>query len=167
MNASIAGGLLVAVATLLPSQTDDAALSEGRRLERSGHLERAEAVYTEYAQKWASDWRVYMLRGEVRFKRADVAGSVDDFDRVAELRPDVEPELWQRGISQYYAGDFAACARQFETHRTVNAADVENAAWHFLCVAKRDDPTDCPRPAPARRAGCPSGDGRGVPAVPR
>ena len=28
--------------------------------------------------------------------------------------------------------------QQFVRHRTVNPNDVENAAWHFLCVARRD-----------------------------
>jgi lipoprotein NlpI len=28
----------------------------------------------------------------------------------------------------------------FESHRTVNPADVENAAWHFLCVARAESP---------------------------
>ncbi len=32
------------------------------------------------------------------------------------------------------------CRRQFESHRTVNPDDVENAAWHFLCVARAESP---------------------------
>ena len=27
-----------------------------------------------------------------------------------------------------------------ESHRTVNPDDVENAAWHFLCVAREESP---------------------------
>ena len=50
------------------------------------------------------------------------------------------PELWQRGITLYYAGRFADCRAQFESHRTVNPNDVENAAWHFLCVARAESP---------------------------
>ena len=38
----------------------------------------------------------------------------------------------------YYAGKFAEGRKQFELHQTVNPNDVENAAWHFLCVAKAD-----------------------------
>ena len=52
--------------------------------------------------------------------------------------PDQAPYLWQRGIAQYYAGRFRECRAQFESHRTVNADDVENAAWHFLCVARAE-----------------------------
>ena len=29
----------------------------------------------------------------------------------------------------------------FESHRLVNPNDVENAAWHFLCVARQESPT--------------------------
>lgn len=58
------------------------------------------------------------------------------FDDVVAARPESEPHLWQRGIALYYAGRFADGRRQFEVHRTVNPADVENAAWHFACVAR-------------------------------
>jgi lipoprotein NlpI len=50
------------------------------------------------------------------------------------LEPDRAAEHWQRGIAYYYARDYEAGTRQFELHRTVNPQDVENAAWHFLCV---------------------------------
>ena len=46
------------------------------------------------------------------------------------------PYLWQRGISDYYAGQFKKGREQFESHKRVNPDDVENAAWHFLCVAR-------------------------------
>ena len=52
----------------------------------------------------------------------------------------MRPELWQRGIALYYAGRYRDCRLQFEAHRTVNPDDVENAAWHFLCVARAESP---------------------------
>ncbi len=64
-----------------------------------------------------------------------MAGSISAFERVAELESDSRARLWQLGISQYYAGDFAGCAALFDIHRTVNHQDVENSVWHFLCVA--------------------------------
>ena len=64
--------------------------------------------------------------------------SVAEFDELARLVPDQAPYLWQRGIAQYYAGRYRECRAQFESHRTVNADDVENAAWHFLCVARAE-----------------------------
>ncbi len=70
------------------------------------------------------------------FKVGRIAESVQGFDEVAKLQPHVAPQLWQRGIALYYAGRYKDCRTQFESHRTVNPADVENSAWHFLCVAR-------------------------------
>lgn len=62
--------------------------------------------------------------------------SVAAFDKLIALAPESKPQLWQRGLSLYYAGDFKGGREQFEVHQTVNGNDVENAAWHFLCIAK-------------------------------
>jgi lipoprotein NlpI len=69
-----------------------------------------------------------------------VTESVTGFDRVASLAPQAAPQLWQRGIALYYVGRYADCRAQFESHRTVNPNDVENPAWHFMCVAKAESP---------------------------
>lgn len=74
------------------------------------------------------------------FHQARIAESVTGFDQVARLVPNQAPQLWQRGIALYYAGRFQDCRKQFESHRTVNPNDVENAAWHFLCVARAESP---------------------------
>ena len=72
------------------------------------------------------------------------AGRLDEaaagFDEVAALVPRAMPQLWQRGIALYYVGRYQDCREQFESHRLVNPNDVENAAWHFLCVARADSP---------------------------
>src|SRR4030095_5214325 len=74
------------------------------------------------------------------FQRGRVAESVAGFDKLVKLVPDTEPQLWQRGIALYYVGRYRDCRAQFESHRTVNPNDVENAAWHFLCVARAESP---------------------------
>jgi lipoprotein NlpI len=74
------------------------------------------------------------------FLAGRVSQSIVGFDRVAELVPRSAPELWQRGIALYYVGRYADCRRQFESHRSVNPNDVENPAWHFMCVAKQESP---------------------------
>ena len=79
------------------------------------------------------------------------------FDEVVAARPEDEPQFWQRGIALYYAGRFADGRRQFEVHRTVNPADVENVTWHFACVARGADA------AAARAALLPVGDDPRVP----
>ena len=86
----------------------------------------------------ADDAADLVSRGMQKFRNNDVAGSLVDFDRAAQLEPKSAPQLWQRGISDYYAGKFREGRQQFELHQTVNPHDVENAAWHFLCVARVD-----------------------------
>src|SRR6266536_960616 len=76
-------------------------------------------------------------RGEENFKLGRIKESAADFDKFVELSPDQAPKLWQRGISLYYAGRYEDGQRQFELHQTINSNDVENAVWHFLCVARR------------------------------
>jgi lipoprotein NlpI len=74
------------------------------------------------------------------FLAGRVKESVVGFDRVVALVPDAAPQLWQRGIALYYVGRYDDCRKQFESHRTVNPNDVENPAWHFLCVAHAESP---------------------------
>ena len=72
------------------------------------------------------------------FESGRVVESAVGFDAVIDVSSSLAPQLWQRGIALYYAGRYADCRAQFELHRTVNPADVENAAWHFLCVAREE-----------------------------
>ena len=75
-------------------------------------------------------------RGDAYLKLGRFKEAVADFDRVLELKPDLAPEHWRRGIALYYAGRHADGVKQFETHKTANPQDVENAAWHYLCNVK-------------------------------
>lgn len=84
-------------------------------------------------------------------------GSAELFDELVALRPEIEPELWQRGLALYYADRFADGRRQFERHKEVNPADVENVTWHFACVAREKDI------AAARKAMLPVGADARVP----
>lgn len=80
---------------------------------------------------------LYRWRGREQFQLGNIEASIQDFDRVAMLAPKLEKTLWERGISHYYAGKFDAGARQFELYQTYHDADVENATWRYLCVARR------------------------------
>ncbi len=77
--------------------------------------------------------------GVKAFYEAKPKESVAAFDKLIKLTPAARPELWQRGLSLYYAGDYQGGREQFEVHQTVNTADVENAAWHFICVARAEN----------------------------
>jgi len=73
------------------------------------------------------------------FRSGRFTESAEKFDVLAKIVPD-DAHLWQRGIALYYAGRYKDCQAQFEAHRRVNPNDVENAAWHFLCVARGQSP---------------------------
>jgi len=105
-------------------------------LDRANQLPGAEADLTQVLTLTPEDPAVYLQRGVLRLRMAKFAESVSDFDRYAALRPSRGPHLWQRGIALFYARRFDEGRRQFESHRTVNPNDVENAAWHFACVAQ-------------------------------
>ena len=81
-----------------------------------------------------------LTRAVADFENGRFAESSAAFDSLAKAAPERAPYLWQRGIALYYAGRYEDCRRQFESHRAVNPDDVENAAWHFLCVARDESP---------------------------
>ena len=103
------------------------------------------------------DARAIFDQAVADFEAGRITASARGFDQVAKLAPASAPQLWQRGIALYYAGRYDDCRSQFESHRTVNPNDVENAAWHFLCVARASTP------AQARRALLPVGPDSRVP----
>ena len=86
----------------------------------------------------ASDFaaRVLHRRGEEHFRQARIAAALADFDRELELRPEDAADHWQRGIAYYYADEYGKGVKQFELHQQVNPQDVENSAWHFLCLVR-------------------------------
>ena len=114
-------------------------------------------AFASFAQRMNEQPREILDRAVADFQQGRIAQAVDGFDRVAELVPSYAPQLWQRGIALYYAGRYKDCRTQFESHRTVNPDDVENAAWHFLCVARGESAEK------ARRAFLPVGPDSRVP----
>lgn len=107
-------------------------------MEALGQPDMALADYDALIRLSPEDAGAYQRRGVLHFKQGRFKESVADFDKVLELRPAEKPYHWQRGISLYYAGEYEAGREQFELHQTVNRNDVENAAWHYLCVARMD-----------------------------
>lgn len=103
-------------------------------------FERAVADYSKLIELDPREPALFNRRGAAHFKAGQIDASIADFDRAIALQPESEPHHWQRGISYYYAGRFADGRRQFESHKTVNPNDVENAAWHYLCVARDQNP---------------------------
>ena len=81
----------------------------------------------------------------VLFFDAKPVESANAFDQLIEVQPECQPDLWQRGLALYYAGRFEDGQKQFELHKTVNPNDVENPAWHYLCVARATSPENACR----------------------
>ena len=73
---------------------------------------------------------------ESEFDAGRIEESVAAFDRLAALVPSVAPTLWQRGIGLYILGRYPDCAAQFASFYAEDPGDLENATWHFLCVAR-------------------------------
>ena len=96
----------------------------------------AVADYGRAIQLQTNTAALYQHRGWLQFRLARFAESIADFDQFLRLQPAQAPYHWQRGIVCYYAGRFEDGRRQFELHQTVNDNDVENAVWHYLCVAR-------------------------------
>jgi len=102
----------------------------------AGPLEERIARCSTLLAERPDDVRVLQLRGEAHFLTGHIRESIRDFDRVVARVPARDPHHWRRGISYYYATEYHKGRMQFERHRAVNPHDVENAAWHFFCVAR-------------------------------
>lgn len=77
-------------------------------------------------------------RGGEQFKIGKVKESIEDFNTFLKASPKDEPAHWRRGISFYYAGEYAKGAKQFVDGQIEYGTDVENAFWHYLCTARKD-----------------------------
>ena len=111
----------------------------GRFYALDRQLEKAVADYDAALKLDPGAPLIYQQRGTELFKLGRIEEAVEDFDKYIQLVPDEAPNHWQRGIACYYAKRYSAGRRQFELHRTVNPDDVENAVWHFLCIARGND----------------------------
>ena len=78
----------------------------------------------------------YYIRGRELVLVGRAREAVTDLDRYVSLRPQDELRQWERGIACYYAEQYAKGAQQFQLYQTYDDGDVENAVWHFLCVAR-------------------------------
>jgi len=105
------------------------ALSQGKPAEILAKATRA-------AELLPDDARTQQRVAELLYRSGHVLESLKHFDRAIELNPELGDHNWQRGIALATAGEFEKGAAQFSDHHRVNPDDVENSAWHFLCVAK-------------------------------
>jgi lipoprotein NlpI len=81
--------------------------------------------------------RYHHNRAEVYFRLGRFADSLKDYHQAVEYGwPHDDNSCWERGLAQYYVGDFKDGAEQFERYHRVGALDIENGIWRFLCIAE-------------------------------
>lgn len=131
--------LLAASIILQPSHVSITNLeSQGYKALRANDIAGVVEIAKKLDTGHAKNFQAAMARGSLLLRAGRPKLALPAFDEAARLRPREVPYMWQRGIAQFYAGEYAAGREQFVVHRDVNANDVENAVWHFLCVAKID-----------------------------
>ncbi len=137
---NLSAALELADKTILTNAADPKLFFYRARIhEESGAHSKAIADFNETIRLDPRVGLAYQHRGSEHFKLGHIRESISDFDRFLDLSPDQEAHHWQRGISFYYAAEFKKGRAQFELHQTVNPNDVENAVWHFLCVARQEN----------------------------
>jgi lipoprotein NlpI len=136
--------ILLTLGCVIPADAQDAvdmhllaasrAIEAGESKQAVEHLDKLLATEPKHAT-------AYYLRGREHFRLGAVKKSSADFDRYVELKPAVESRQWERGIADYYAGNYDKGAKQFALYQTYHDNDVENAVWRYLCMAAAGDHT--------------------------
>ncbi len=103
---------------------------------QTGEYQQATESLKKLATAFPDRFNYHFSLADAYFMNGQPKESVAAYDRALEIRPDMAPRCWQRGLALYYAGEFELGKKQFEIHRTVNTQDVENSVWHMLCHTK-------------------------------
>jgi lipoprotein NlpI len=98
--------------------------------------EAAIADYEKLTEIAPQDPRWIDRRGDAQLKAGNVETAIADFDAYLAKVPEATPHHWRRGIAYYWAGRYEDGRHQFEGYQSVDASDVENAVWRFLCMAR-------------------------------
>jgi len=81
--------------------------------------------------------RYHHYRAEVYFRLGRFEDSLKDYHKAVEHGwPHDDDSCWERGLAQYYVGEFKNGAEQFARYHRVGALDIENGIWRFLCIAE-------------------------------
>ncbi len=107
-----------------------------KALERQDKLAASDAA-DRMLEAYGSDPRAMRSAADLYLRSGKINSSIKQFERYLAEVPGDKPELWQYGIALALVERYDEARKLFELHRIVNPNDVENAAWHFLCVAKK------------------------------
>ncbi len=103
------------------------------RKDNAGASDAADRLLEDYE----NDPRAMRSGADLYLRSGKIHSSIKQFERYLAVVPNDKPELWQYGIALALVGRYDEGRKLFELHRVVNPNDVENAAWHFLCIAKK------------------------------
>ncbi len=110
--------------------------NRGRIQEVLSNFDAAYADYNALLKLKPDHLQGLFLRGDMNLRTGRFAEAIADYDLSLQLNPKLEVRHWKRGIAYYFAGRYVDGRRQFEKCRTAETNDVENALWHFACVAR-------------------------------
>jgi len=99
-------------------------------------LDHALQQWQERRDRTPHNAQIWVRLGMAQFQLGEITASIDSFNQAEALDPHLTPYLWQRGLSYYYAGQFANGAEQFATDLAVNGRDGEETLWQALCLAQ-------------------------------
>lgn len=111
-------------------------LQKARQAASQGDSTRAVELASQVIDRDPSMVLAYHLRGREHFRLGKISESIADFDKCLELQPETKSQLWERGISLYYGGQFERGAEQFVFTHMYHENDVENSLWRYLCMAR-------------------------------
>ena len=79
---------------------------------------------------------LYSQRGDAFFFRGKFAEAVADYEKIVELKADLETSHWRKGIAYFYARRYKDAAKQFENYHLFDNVDRENGFWRYLSQTK-------------------------------
>src|SRR5262245_57103557 len=79
---------------------------------------------------------LYSQRGDAYFFRGKFAAAAADYEKMVELKPDLETSHWRKGIAYFYSKRYKDAARQFEIYHSFDNVDRENGIWRYLSQTK-------------------------------
>lgn len=82
----------------------------------------------------------YLNNGMSSFRNNNIQESIHWFEKSQQEYSPIANQLWQKGISQYFASDYNGCLEQFQRDIPYNPNDTEEAIWSVLCASQLSNP---------------------------
>ena len=95
-----------------------------------------ERIFTSRVQEKPNDVSSYSKRGDARLFLGNFLGACSDYEKMVQLKPELEISHWRLGIAYFYLSDFTKAARQFEIYHRYDNIDRENGIWWFMSQYK-------------------------------